>query len=242
MAVLQAASTLLAGTAQAQTVACEQLKSSLAARIEATGVRGYSLEAVPADTPTPSDARVIGTCSIGAYKVLYRRWSSTQKAPAGAASDVPEPPATPARAAVPTAPPSPAVAPVPPLTGPPLTGPPLTGPPAPAPADERPQAYALHGPPAPEEPPKPDSPLPAQQSALLPGGPPGVRAVPPGPAGSAATAAPARRAFSLEFSAVQWAGALGLLLLAGGMAAWLARRSAYDSAGLPRGPRVRVRG
>ncbi|HJV95131.1 MAG TPA: DUF1161 domain-containing protein, partial [Albitalea sp.] len=56
------ASMFLAASAQAQTSACDQLKDTLAARIEATGVRGYSLEAVPAATPVPSGAKVIGTC------------------------------------------------------------------------------------------------------------------------------------------------------------------------------------
>jgi len=71
--LLHAAAMLLMGEASAQSNACDQLKGVLAARIEASGVRGYSLETVPASTPVPPDARAIGTCEAGRHKVLYRR-------------------------------------------------------------------------------------------------------------------------------------------------------------------------
>ncbi|HEV7914017.1 MAG TPA: DUF1161 domain-containing protein, partial [Albitalea sp.] len=87
MMVPAAVSMGMAGTAQAQAPAgpCDVLKATLAARIEATGVRGYSLEAVPGRTPVPSGAKVIGTCEGGATKMLYRRWAIGQAA-GGAAS------------------------------------------------------------------------------------------------------------------------------------------------------------
>ncbi|MEQ1686478.1 MAG: DUF1161 domain-containing protein [Burkholderiaceae bacterium] len=69
------------------------MKATLAARIEATGVRGYSLEAVPAATPVPVGAKAIGNCEGGALKILYRRWGGAS-APASAAAVVaPEVPA-----------------------------------------------------------------------------------------------------------------------------------------------------
>ena len=52
--LLLATSTLVGAAAHAQSPACEMLKRTLAARIEATGVRGYSLEAVPAGVPVPT--------------------------------------------------------------------------------------------------------------------------------------------------------------------------------------------
>jgi len=99
LALLPAASMCLAATAQAQTPACDSLKSTLAARIEATGVRGYSLEAVPGRTAVPPDAKVIGTCEGGAYKMLYRRWGASRPvatAPASMPETKPEPKPLPA--------------------------------------------------------------------------------------------------------------------------------------------------
>lgn len=78
---LAAAALLLAGTAQAQSGACEQFKGALAARID-PGIRAFTLETVPADTPVPPGAKVIGTCDAGAFKILLRRGAA---APASAA-------------------------------------------------------------------------------------------------------------------------------------------------------------
>lgn len=79
--------------ALAQGSACDQLKATLAARIEATGVRGYSLEAVPAATPVPAGARAIGNCEGGALKILYRRWGGASAPASAAAIGAPEVPA-----------------------------------------------------------------------------------------------------------------------------------------------------
>jgi hypothetical protein len=85
VAAVVASSMLLAAGAQAQTP-CDQLKAVLAARIDAAGARGYSLEAVPAGTPVPPSAKVIGTCEGGASKILYRRGGA-----APPTSDTPRP-------------------------------------------------------------------------------------------------------------------------------------------------------
>lgn len=74
-----------AALAQSAGNACDQLKATLAARIEATGVRGYSLEALPADAPMPKDGRVIGNCEGGAFKMVYRRFGGSSPAAADAA-------------------------------------------------------------------------------------------------------------------------------------------------------------
>lgn len=76
-----------AGAAEAQTPACEQLKTELAARIDATGARGYALESVPAGTPVPAGAKSIGSCEAGRYKVLYRRWAAAPSSSSAAATD-----------------------------------------------------------------------------------------------------------------------------------------------------------
>lgn len=108
----------LPAAALAQGSACDQLKATLAARIEATGVRGYSLEAVPAATKVPAGAKAIGNCEGGGLKILYRRWGGAS-APASAvvAPEVPakRPPPV-ARAEVPapmTSVPAPKPAPAP---------------------------------------------------------------------------------------------------------------------------------
>lgn len=91
LVLLQAASTFLADHAKAQSNACDQLKGTLAARIEGSGVRDYALEAVPASTPVPPDVRAIGTCEAGRYKILYRRGIGKPSSPAAAAAPMPAP-------------------------------------------------------------------------------------------------------------------------------------------------------
>jgi hypothetical protein len=76
---------LMAASAQAQGNGCEQFKDTLAARIEASGGRGFSLEIVPGDSPVPADAKVIGNCGGGVSKILLRRGSGPT-VPAGGAS------------------------------------------------------------------------------------------------------------------------------------------------------------
>lgn len=85
LAVAQALSLLAATGAQAGANPCDDFMAVLAARIEATGVRGYSLEVVPAGTPVPPDAKAIGTCESGARRILYRRWGGSRVS-SGAAS------------------------------------------------------------------------------------------------------------------------------------------------------------
>ena len=150
MAALQAALVGGAGDASAQSGACDQLKATLSARIEATGVRDYSLEAVPATVPTPANVRVIGTCDGGRTKVLYYRGAGRPTPPDATAAA--RPPAVPAskaevvmRERVPPpmpasmpalAPPEPLPAPVPP---PVVQAAPQ---PAPAPAPPAPESQA----------------------------------------------------------------------------------------------------
>lgn len=50
---------------------CEELKSEIAAKLDAKGVQNYVLEIVPADQET--DLRVVGTCEGGTKKITYVR-------------------------------------------------------------------------------------------------------------------------------------------------------------------------
>jgi len=144
LAALQAALIGSAGQAQAQSSACDQLRATLSARIEASGVRDYSLEAVPNTTPTPSNARVIGTCDGGRTKVLYFR-GAARPTPPDSAAEVVKPPAPPP-VPVPTVvlAPAPAPAPVKVLT------PAAVPTPAPQPVAVVAQAASPAVPPAPE--------------------------------------------------------------------------------------------
>lgn len=53
---------------------CEDLKTEIAAKIEAHGVKAYTLEIVPADQV--GDQKVVGSCEGGTKKIVYARKSS----------------------------------------------------------------------------------------------------------------------------------------------------------------------
>ena len=50
---------------------CEELKAELEAKIQAKGVKAFTLNIVPKDEKT--DLRVVGTCDGGAKKIVYKR-------------------------------------------------------------------------------------------------------------------------------------------------------------------------
>ena len=212
--LLHAAWLFLASDASAQSNACDQLKGTLAARIEASGVRDYNFEIVPASTPVPPGARVIGTCEAGRYKVLYRRGSST---PAVASE--------PAQAA------RPASAPRPPPPGSAASAPAVAVRPvlrsseaaaaAPVPAPVK-VASAVASQPEPA----PAAVQPVVQPAQAP------------EKDSAPTIPWTHRVSEFVAANWRWLAALALLPIAGWLWAWRAHRNAYDKYGLPRGPRL----
>lgn len=60
----------LAGTALAAGKPCEELKSEIAAKLDAKGVQHYSLEVVDKGTST---GNVVGTCEAGTKQIIYKR-------------------------------------------------------------------------------------------------------------------------------------------------------------------------
>lgn len=66
-----AALTLAAGPAFAAGKSCEELKTEIAAKLDAKQVTGYALEIV--DTDKVGDAKVVGSCEGGAKKITYTR-------------------------------------------------------------------------------------------------------------------------------------------------------------------------
>lgn len=50
---------------------CEELKSEIAAKLDAKGVVGYTLEIVPTEEIT--DQKVVGSCAGGTKKITYMK-------------------------------------------------------------------------------------------------------------------------------------------------------------------------
>lgn len=248
---------LWSGAAQAQSAACEEFKNKLAARVDPS-ITAFTLEVVKNSAPTPPGAKVFGTCDGGAYKVLFRRGGDSRPAPAAASAS-----AAPAPASAPAPAPAPQVAakPVTPAPPPPSPAPkPAVVPAPPPPAPARPVAGASAPSPAASLAQKP--PVPASAPAAQPAKPVAMSASPvvvarapePSPPAplSATTSKPLDEASIVKalpavesdaetgFVARNWQWLAGLLLLplAGGLWAWRVHRSAYDEAGLPRGPKL----
>lgn len=55
----------------AQIKPCDELKSEIAAKIEANGVKNYTLEIVANDEV--GDRKVVGSCEGGTKKIVYTR-------------------------------------------------------------------------------------------------------------------------------------------------------------------------
>ena len=61
---------------------CEDLKAEIGKKIEANGVKTYSLDIVAKDQETKADAKVVGTCEGGTKKIVYRKTAAAPQAPA----------------------------------------------------------------------------------------------------------------------------------------------------------------
>ena len=66
-----AVSLLLVPQAFAAGKSCDELKSEIAAKLDAKGVKGYTIEAVANDAV--GEAKVIGSCAGGTQKITYKR-------------------------------------------------------------------------------------------------------------------------------------------------------------------------
>jgi hypothetical protein len=65
---------------------CEELKSEIAARLDANGVKNYSLEIVANDDV--KDQNVVGSCDGGTKKIVYKKDAGSPSAkPPATASD-----------------------------------------------------------------------------------------------------------------------------------------------------------
>lgn len=50
---------------------CEELKAEIAAKLDAKGISGYSLEIV--DKGNASGGKIVGTCEKGSKEIVYKR-------------------------------------------------------------------------------------------------------------------------------------------------------------------------
>ena len=58
---------------------CEDLKSEIAAKLDAKGVKSYSLDIVAKDAEV-TDGKVVGTCEGGTKKIVYKKTTSAPAA------------------------------------------------------------------------------------------------------------------------------------------------------------------
>jgi hypothetical protein len=64
--------------------ACEELKTEIAAKLDAKGVKGYTLDIVAKDKD--AEGKVVGTCDGGTKKIIYTKGA----APAAPAKETPK--------------------------------------------------------------------------------------------------------------------------------------------------------
>ena len=62
---------------------CEELKAEIAKKLEAKGVKSYSLEIMAKDDKE-GEGKVVGTCEGGTKKIVYLRTSTPPETPAPA--------------------------------------------------------------------------------------------------------------------------------------------------------------
>jgi Protein of unknown function (DUF1161) len=65
----------------AQAKPCEELKTEIAGKLDAKGVKGYSLDIVAKDADA-GDGKVVGTCEGGTKKIVYKKGAAAAQAPA----------------------------------------------------------------------------------------------------------------------------------------------------------------
>lgn len=70
LAIAIAGSLAAAPTAE-QPKSCDELKSEIAAKLDAKGVKSYTLEIVAADQV--KDEKVVGSCEGGTKRIIYKR-------------------------------------------------------------------------------------------------------------------------------------------------------------------------
>jgi hypothetical protein len=86
----QEAQTAPAAPATAGPKACEELKSEIAAKLDAKGVKGYTLDIVAKDKE--AEGKVVGTCEGGTKKIVYSKGAAAPAAKAETPAKEPKKP------------------------------------------------------------------------------------------------------------------------------------------------------
>ena len=73
----------LAGPARAAS-SCDEIRTSIDAKIRAAGVQRYTLEVL--DAQARSGVKVVGTCELGARKIVYSKLAATPAASGASAT------------------------------------------------------------------------------------------------------------------------------------------------------------
>ena len=61
---------------------CEELKAEIAKKLEANGVKSYTLEIVPTEKAEGVEGKAVGSCEGGTKKIVYRRGEGSPQKPA----------------------------------------------------------------------------------------------------------------------------------------------------------------
>jgi hypothetical protein len=69
--ILAAVLALAASSTFAAGKSCDELKTEIAAKLDAKNIKGYTLDIVDADKA--GDAKVVGSCEGGAKKITYAK-------------------------------------------------------------------------------------------------------------------------------------------------------------------------
>jgi hypothetical protein len=86
IAILLAAPVLV----HAQAKSCDDLKAEIAKKIEANGVKNYTLDVV--DKGAQTDGKVVGTCGGGTKEIVYSKTApATDNSPSAPAASTPSP-------------------------------------------------------------------------------------------------------------------------------------------------------
>ena len=68
---------LISATSWAAVTSCEEIKGKIETKLEAKGVKNYTLQVVSKDMETKD--RVVGSCEGGHKKIIYTRASKSEK-------------------------------------------------------------------------------------------------------------------------------------------------------------------
>jgi len=80
--VMAGAAVLALVSASAWATSCDEVKSEIDAKLQAKGVKSYTLEVVAADAV--KDRKVVGSCEAGTKKIVYSRDSAMAKSDSAA--------------------------------------------------------------------------------------------------------------------------------------------------------------